>query len=620
MLTNLSSLRDQDFEVKPRSLRVTISEDGVLPISFKLPPIEEIEEIREFGTINVSVSEKIAPEVEERIRSTLNSELDSLKNKYEKFKGSSTYLNYLGSLSELVGDLESAVGYLAEARRLDGDIYFAHKEGSLLINRGRESEARALFEEMDLEKDVYANLRLAYLHAIKDELPHSLQFVHRALSIEPDNFGARLFAGALYLATGEYSKAVRNFRVAADGRESSSPLLVNLSIAQVCLGQTNKALRSLRQAIAVDPLNYNAIATYADLSARHGVGHSAIPALERFLGFEQKNADMWARLARAYFGVGEHQKALVALKREASNKESPSVWNNMGVVHLKQGQQPTAAKFFGRAIFGLTDEILFRDAGARAALLNIVSLLSNQRKYREAQAFSSNVIRRDEGALLAMDGVTADIYLLNLFSLLRLGKYDELVRASDEILKLPKAHIRLVMGTYLNLLSFFSVTNPDTECVMFYLEESIKLVKSLPKNVPKEESKAREELINNIVFVLAEHGRLQEAEQFATEIAAIVYKAPYPTATLALLQLKKGHGERGEELYRRAIALAKSKFDRHRIEQKMFLELGRLAFRTGKMSLAIKQFKRAKQISDGEAAIAQMASVELKLIKQLPSI
>jgi tetratricopeptide (TPR) repeat protein len=615
MLTNLPATRDHSLEIERIPLRVTISEDGVLPISFRLPPIEEIEEIRELGLLNVSVRDKIFPELESKLKASLEIELEGLKTKYSKFRDSSTYLNYLATLSEMIGDIDSAASYIAEARALDSDVFFAHKEGALLMHRGKESEAQLLFGALDLRNDVYANLRLGYLKAIKNDLSAAMEYVLQALHIEPDNFGARLFAGALHLAMGNYSQAVRNFRVAAEERENSSPLYVNLAIAQICLGHTQKALRSLRQAIAINPLNHNALVMYADLSARHQVGSIAIGPLERYLRYEQKTADIWARLARAHYESGDPQKALIALKREASNREGPTVWNNMGVVYLKQGQQPTAAKFFGRAIAGIDDHVAFSDAGARAALVNIVELLVVQQRFREAESFSTNIIRRDLDAVLAQDPVACDLYLRNLYSLLRMGRYEELQKRSEAILSLESAHMHLRMGTYQTLLSFFSVTKPDSKRAQDALEGAIALVSA---NTNRELTH-RSGLINNIAFVLADQGQLEEAEKFASEMALNAHKEPYPTATLGLLQLKKGHMERGEELYRNAIRLAKFDIDKHRIEQKMHLELGRLLMTQGKANMAARQMERAKGFRDGEQAISIMADRELRLIRQMPS-
>lgn len=49
------------------------------------------------------------------------------------------------------------------------------------------------------------------------------------------------------------------------------------------------------------------------------------------------------------------------------------------------------------------------------------------------------------------------------------------------------------------------------------------------------------------------------------------------TATLGLVQMRKGHQERGQGLYEEAIGLARSSIEKVRIGQKLNLELARCA-------------------------------------------
>src|SRR5206468_4159786 len=79
-------------------------------------------------------------------------------------------------------------------------------------------------------------------------------------------------------------------------------------------------------------------------------------------------------------------------------------------------------------------------------------------------------------------------------------------------------------------------------------------------DLPREKS-----LLNNFAFAFIEAGQFEQAQRYLTELSNAIHKDPYPTATLGLLHMRRGHFERGESLYEEAIHIARSPLDKARL-------------------------------------------------------
>jgi tetratricopeptide (TPR) repeat protein len=612
VLSDLIPIGQQKIEVSRRSLRVALNEDGAFPIYFSLPPLEELEAIRQLSAENISIDE-VTGEFRGQFQKLFDQDFKDLLSKYEKFRDSPTYLNHLANLCELCGDSKSAEHFLNEAAKPDPDIFFKHKLGTLYINDGRIAEAQTVFQSLNLDDDLYANMRLGYVAASRNNIQEALKYVSRALEIDPEDFGARLFSGALYLATSQFAKAVRNFRVAAEEKANSSPLFVNLAVAQLYLGHPAKALTSLRKALSINPLNKNAVAFFADLALREGRSGESIGPLEKFLNYEQKDANIWARLARAFYVGGQYENALVALKREASNKETTSVWNNIGVVYWKLGQTKRATQYFTYAIQDKNIEDIYGDHGSKSAIVNMLALLMQHELFKDALKFSNGIIEGDRRNALATDPLTCDIYINNLYALIRLDDHKEFIERSKHLLELKGLVPKLRFGILMNLLNHYTMVDPSHDIALRYAHVALEEING-HRDV---DATTRDRLLNNAVFVFLECDHLDEAEEYGLQLSRLTSKNAFATATLGLLQLRKDNIERGTELYEDALALVDNMRDRHRIQQKMNLELGRAWERRGRLPLAKQHLKKVTNLKDQIPVLQEQARAELLKLEKL---
>ena len=88
-----------------------------------------------------------------------------------------------------------------------------------------------------------------------------------------------MFDGAIQLWKGNWERAIRSFKVAAIENNSSSVLFVNLAAAYWRLGETDKAIRALKRAIFLDPVNENAVRFFADVMHLENTPELSLPYL-----------------------------------------------------------------------------------------------------------------------------------------------------------------------------------------------------------------------------------------------------------------------------------------------------------------------------------------------------
>lgn len=560
-------LTKRRLEVVPATITVVLTEEGTDSLSAILPPLAELMEIRQLSEQNFSLRQ-ISADNDARMRDVLRFHLDRLLEKEEKFGSFATYLSHVADLHEMLGETEDAQNRLQAAELMAPSLFFQHRIGANLISLGKMDEALSLFSNLDLSTDVQGNLRLAYLSVKDNRIIDAIAAVDKALHICPVDFGARLFRGALSLLMGDVSRAVQNFKFALEERPSAAAY-TNLAVSYVMLQRPDKAFSALRKATALEPYNENAVGLLADLAFLENRNQLAIAPLERFVGFEQKSVAGWARLARAFLELDYKRKAVGALKRQASVKESSGVFNNLGVAHQQLGDGPKAVQYF-RYAMSLANE------SAPAELLlpayNLISSLCQSGDYVAAQNVASSIIKQDLGNRLAADPVFSNIYALYVVALLRTGARKEAVRLSKRLLtSVADAAPGLRVGLISSLVADFAMSPERFDDALAVGLEGIKEARNLDRH-----DERLLILYNNLAFLFLEMGQPEEAEQYLAKIAKSFHTEPYPTATLGLFHFRKGHAEKGQLLYEEAMRLAFSAIDRHRIGQKLNFELGKV--------------------------------------------
>jgi len=584
--------------IKSDPIELVLSEEGGARLTLILPPFEDLSEIKYLTGRQYSLKEHADKEWAP-FKSAFADELTRLEKKNDRFGESRTYFSHLANLAELAGDRPAEFQILGRVPLAIRDNFFQYRLGENLHAQGRLAEAEKIFSSFDLDSDASANLRLAYFHAQKNQLDLAAHAVSRVLGIDPLNYGGRLFEGALRLARGECQAAIQSFRIAESERPTSSVLYTNLAIAYLFLKKDHKALASLRKAVALDPLNHNAVSLLADVAHAAGRDEDAVPALRYFVNFEQRVPSVWGRLARSLLQLGHASEALAALRHQATHEDTSAVWNNIGVAHVAARNRKSALSAFKHSTAKVTSESI---ADAFLALRNILAMLVEDKNYDAAIRMAKLAIREDRDALISKDSKLSDIYTFYLHSLRNSNRMNEAVKISERLLESDSLALRLRVWIGIQLLSYYATSPNRVDRALSLANE----FKEILDSIVVLEKPLADNLINNLTFAYAETGHIEEATALLPYLSKLVHEQPYPTATLGLIHLRKGHIERAIQLYEEAIHIALKGDDKKRIRQKLNLELG-LNFLQSDAERADRFLKKAEDERHGSPELSERA-------------
>lgn len=609
MLNDKTELQTKAVEVPPEKILISIG-DGDDAVILALPSALEIDEITspEIVDFALQVHDPICTESAEQ----LDDEIQNLELKRARFKDSVKILTHLSHLSNLAGNLGDSESYLLEARQLKNSNFIEHELGNVYIDREEPETAWSIYNNCDLSKDIRANLRLAFILSKQNKILEAKKYVDNAICIDATDYSARMFEGAIELWNGSWERAIRSFKVAAEERDTSSALFVNLAAAYWALGQKQKSTQALKRAHFLDPLNINATLFLSDVLFLEGMPQNCIPLVKATLEFYPLNSALWARYARAFYETGKRQEdskryfldALEALKRQAQLSESFGVWNNIGVVYAALQDHGKARRFFGQALTLASQA----QQAPEIPLSNLVTSFINSREYKNAYKLTEEYLSSIEDKN-PVTTVQTQLLIQNMIALEAIGERTQAASRAEKLLTGQFEEIEDELEFIVHLLFFRTIVEPNWTVIEKYLPRAIEIIRT--QNI-SEAAKSRAS--NNIIFALLTFGDLEQAQSLITHVAPLVHIDPFVTATYGLFHIKKGNLERAEELYTEAVALASTRINKNRIKQRMNLELGKANAQLGYSSKAVRMLSRAAKQKDGYKSASTEAQ---EMIRQL---
>jgi tetratricopeptide (TPR) repeat protein len=557
----------QTIEVKPQDVTLILAENGSRALTFVLPPLEDLAEMEALKDAHFSIRRPMS-KTKKEADAWLERELKLLQRKSSRFHQSSTFHNRVSNLAAMAGRFDEEAASIRRAKEISTDPYFVHKVAENLLARGHVDEAKSLIGTLDLRTDLYANLRLAYFCVQNFNLNKAEEYVNHAIELDPLDFGSQLFMGALSILQGRHAKAIQAFRIAAEVRETSSALFSNMAIAYFQLGEIKRALGAVKRSVALDPLNVNAVVLLADLAFMLKENDDAIPSLRYFVEFDQKNAGVWARFARALFLIGKHAECAQALKMQGSLEETSALWNNLGVAYQHLKIPPKAMPAFQHAM-----QLDVRSKGPDyfLAARNLAQSFVAIGKLDTATSFIQAVLAEDTQDICLRHEAACDIYSIYVHLLTRARRNGEAVSIVESALAKPNLAHNFTTWAVTSLISQYALNDRAEDRAKSLFERFDKTMRGLVSGDPAKKIN----YFNNVAFAFAEFNHLDEAESYLSEISFALHKNAFATATLGLIHLRNGEIARGIALYREAISLAEPLIHKAMIRQKLNVELGR---------------------------------------------
>lgn len=222
----------------------------------------------------------------------------------------------LGDQQIIQGNPNMAFVYYDKAVKMDPlrhGVYY--KRGMLLISRGLLDAASAEFDQILKTAPDYA---LAHegkgrIALIRGDLDESRKQFRRALELKEDLWQAYSFLGIIADRKKEYGEAQRHYQKAISYNPRSASLFNNLGMSYAMDGHDEKALRSYQLAAELDP----------------------------------ENRKVYRNMAVVLGKLGRYEEALEAFQLSG---DEASAYNNLGYIHMVQGDYLQAVTAFRKAI------------------------------------------------------------------------------------------------------------------------------------------------------------------------------------------------------------------------------------------------------------------------------
>jgi tetratricopeptide (TPR) repeat protein len=133
------------------------------------------------------------------------------------------------------------------------------------------------------------------------EMENALAAYQRVLNFEPGLSELALRVATLLSRQGDYPRAIDVLKDAIKAKpKEAGPYLQLAFIYAKYLRKTDQAVKYANQAIALDPLNFEAYQRLYEIEAAAGAPQKALMALDRAASVESADASFWIRLGKLY--------------------------------------------------------------------------------------------------------------------------------------------------------------------------------------------------------------------------------------------------------------------------------------------------------------------------------
>jgi len=409
-----------------------------------------------------------------------------------------------------------------------------------------------------------------------------------------------------------------DFRVALEETEvPPSSLYVNLAAAYWRLGNSDKSIHTLKRAVAIEPINENAVVFLADALHILRRSEEAIPYLEHLTEYERASERVWSRAARACLDAARTKrndvvlldKARIAMRHHLALHDHAELWNDLGVVEFFAGNKDAALRYFSQSLKKLDD--LRKDYGL--PLSNVLVLAIEDKRYDNAYAVSKKYLEEHSPDA---SKAYAKIILQHAVCLEARGEWEEGIRVLEDALRKDVGNLEACVEMLNQIVCYYAFVSPQAEENVEYVRQLRTLIEDSDGDLP-DIVVARS--TNNIAFAYLKAGNAADAEALLPRLSQAIGKDPYSTATLGLYHLiKHGDVKRTEELYTRAVSIAHDKTLKNRIRQTMHFEIARFLDHTGNRAEATRRYEKVLKLANGFDFLNSQANKQLARFKAMP--
>lgn len=175
------------------------------------------------------------------------------------------------------------------------------------------------------------------------------QACEQAVSLDATLAAGHICLGGVYDVTGDYEKAVMEFRTAVEREPTSDDAYRGLAWGYEQSGQLVAAEQTLQKAIELRPAYWGNYNTLGNFYTRQGDYQKAIPMFQRVAELTPDNRWGYTNLGVAYYFLGRLGEAAAMFRRTLEIRPDATAYSNLGVIAFFTGHYEESVNAFEKA-------------------------------------------------------------------------------------------------------------------------------------------------------------------------------------------------------------------------------------------------------------------------------
>ena len=202
----------------------------------------------------------------------------------------------------------------------------------------------------------YAAMGLTYITGFqwknrdKDWVEKAKNACDRALSLTPQLAEGHSCLGNVFLSTGRYEDAVREFQRSLDLDHNSDETLGSLASAYQKLGNTSAAENAYRKAISLRPNYWGVYSKFGRFYFAQARYAEAAEMFKKTIQLAPLNYGGYSNLGAIDLLLGQYQEALVVLQQSIALRPTFQAYGNLGAVYFYMRRYPESAENLEQAL------------------------------------------------------------------------------------------------------------------------------------------------------------------------------------------------------------------------------------------------------------------------------
>jgi tetratricopeptide (TPR) repeat protein len=195
--------------------------------------------------------------------------------------------------------------------------------------------------------------RRGYILGQMDRMEQAQASFAEAVQLKPQEGSLAYYMGLMYLQRKEYPQAVAQLEKAVQDDQNNVQYLYQLGAAQERARMLDRAERTFRKVLALDPKYADAYNYLGYMFADEGIKlEESVALITKALELEPENGAFIDSLGWAYFKLGRTDEALIELQRAVkyTRREDATIREHLGDVYFRKNLLQDALREWEKAL------------------------------------------------------------------------------------------------------------------------------------------------------------------------------------------------------------------------------------------------------------------------------